>query len=93
MNLKEFFNISLPIDGLRQYYRERLFELVDFDAASEERKKMIGENRYEYIDKLVDDIEKNNLLYQSNGKTIGFIYGAFYTIILIFLIKALPMLF
>ena len=86
------FNIYIPTDELRQYYRDRLFELVDFDATTDERKKQIGENRYVYIDRLIDDIEKNNKLYQSNGKTIGFIYGAFYTIIIIFLLKITQLL-
>jgi hypothetical protein len=86
------FNIIIPIDKLNKYYRDRLFELVDFDAVTAERKKLIGENRYEYIDKLVEDIEHNNKVYQDNGKTIGFIYGALDTILIVFIIKVVELL-
>ena len=91
--MKTFFNAEFAPDELHQYYRDRLFELVDFDATTSERKKIIGENRYEYIDKIVEDIEKNNKLYQKNGKTIGFVYGTFYTVIVVFIVNIIRLLF
>ena len=85
--MKNPFKLDIEPSELQNYYKDRLFELVDYDAVESDRRKLIGNNRYEYIDKLVTDIMQNNQLYQDNGKTIGFIYGAFYTILLIFIIK------
>ena len=87
VNFSSLFNLRIPPNKLNKYYRERLFELVDFDSTTEERRKTLGNTRYEYVDKLIEDIEKNNSIYQNNGETIGFIYGSFYTILLIFLLK------
>ncbi|MBR2247561.1 MAG: hypothetical protein IJ880_11105 [Bacilli bacterium] len=87
MKIKNPFKLDIDPDELNEYYRDRLFELVDYDAIQPDRKKIVGENRYEYIDNLVCDIVKNNKIYQSNGKTIGFMYGAFYTIMIIFIIR------
>ena len=89
VEFSSLFNLRIPPNKLNQYYRERLFELVDFDFTTEERRKTLGNTRYEYVDKLVKDIEKNNCIYQNNGETIGFIYGSFYTILLIFLLKVI----
>ncbi|MBQ8131008.1 MAG: hypothetical protein IJ193_00790 [Bacilli bacterium] len=87
----KLFNLEIDAAELNEYYKSRLFELVDFDAIDDDRKKIVGTNRYEYIDKLINDIEKNNKIYCDNGKTIGFIYGAFYTIIIIFIIKTMKL--
>ena len=83
----KLFNLEIDSAELNEYYKRRLFELVDYDALDDDRKKIVGTNRYEYIDKLISDIDNNNKVYQDNGKTIGFIYGAFYTILLVFIIK------
>ena len=85
--MKNPFKLYIEPDALNEYYKDRLFELVDYDALQPERKKLVGVNRYEFIDKLINDIAKNNKIYQDNGKTMGFIYGAFYTILLLFVIK------
>ena len=87
------FKLDIDPDELREYYRKRLFELVDYDAIEDDRRKLVGSNRYEFINKLVTDIETNNSIYQANGKTIGFMYGSFYTILLIFFIKIITILF
>jgi len=82
-----FKKLEIDPEELKEYYKDRLFELVDYDAIDPQRRKLVGNNRYEFIDKLIHDIIKNNKLYQDNGKTIGFIYGAFYTILILFIIK------
>ena len=91
--MRNHFKLDIDPDELREYYRKRLFELVDYDAIEDDRRKLVGSNRYEFINKLVTDIETNNSIYQSNGKTIGFMYGSFYTILLIFFIKIIIILF
>lgn len=85
--MKNPFKLEIQPSELQEYYKDRLFELVDYDALQSDRRKLVGNNRYEFIDKLVCDIMHNNKVYQDNGKTVGFIYGAFYTILLIFMIK------
>ena len=91
--MKNPFKLDIDPSELQKYYKDRLFELVDYDAVESDRRKLIGNNRYEVIDKLVNDIMYNNQLYQDNGKTIGFIYGAFYTIIIVFILKVGVLIF